>query len=105
MSAADAWSVLLDSLSERELLGAVLTGLRQRGYLVWHVTDSRLMRAGLPDVIAARAGSPLLLWELKRADGRLRLAQRTALETLAAVTGVDVRVVRPSDWDVLSEQP
>lgn len=100
----DARAVLLDGLSERELLDAVLDGLKQRGFICWHIHDSRLVRAGLPDVIAARPGSPLLLWELKTSTGRVRPAQRTALEALAAAAGVDVRIVRPGDWDVLSER-
>ena len=102
--AADARPVLLDSLSERELQAAVVDGLQQRGYRVWHVVDARLMAAGLPDIVAVRAGSPLLLWELKSSTGRVRPAQRTALDTLAAASGSDVRLVRPADWDRLSER-
>lgn len=98
-----ARAVLLDTMPEHELLDCVTTGLRQRGYVVWHVADSRLMAAGLPDIVAIKPGCPLLLWELKTATGRLRPCQRSTLAALARATGVDVRVVRPSDWDVLSE--
>jgi hypothetical protein len=94
---------LLDAMSEAELQDAVLTGLKQRGYVCWHVQDSRLMAAGLPDIIAIRPGRELLLWELKTATGRVRPAQASALHALGQAVGVDVRIVRPSDWDVLRE--
>lgn len=100
MSAARAR--LLDTMPEAELLDCVLTGLRQRGFICWHVVDSRLMSAGLPDVIAVKLGGPLLCWELKSSTGRVRPAQRRALDAFASATGVDARVIRPADWDVLS---
>lgn len=101
--AVDARAVLLDAMTERELQDAVLTGLRQRGYVCWHVTDSRLMSSGLPDLIAIKPGRDLILWELKTSTGRVRPAQRTALHALAAATGIDVQIVRPRDWAALSE--
>jgi hypothetical protein len=103
-AALDTRATLLDAMPEADLQEAVIAGLRQRGYIVWHVTDSRLMSAGLPDVVAVRLGGPLLLWELKTSTGRVRPAQKTALDALSSVMSVDVRVVRPGDWDVLSER-
>lgn len=97
-----ARALLLDAMPEAELLDCVLTGLKQRGYICWHVVDSRLMSAGLPDIVAIRLGGPLLMWELKTSTGRLRPPQRRALEALASATSIDARVVRPADWDVLS---
>src|SRR5205085_1033446 len=54
-----------EGMSEAEFQAHVEYGLRQRGFLYWHVRDARLMAAGLPDVIAAREGQ-LVFLELKR---------------------------------------
>lgn len=87
------------TMSEHELLRHVREGLDDRGFVVWHVVDSRLVAAGLPDIIAYHAGLPglVLLWELKTGTGRLRAAQARALAHLRTVPGIDARVVRPAD--------
>ncbi|HEX6786974.1 MAG TPA: hypothetical protein VF076_07235 [Acidimicrobiales bacterium] len=87
------------AMSERELLRHAREGLDDRGFVVWHVVDSRLLAAGLPDVIAYAPSLPglLLLWELKTGRGRLRAAQTRALAHLRSVPGVDARIVRPAD--------
>lgn len=87
------------AMSERELQRHVTEGLEDRGFVVWHVVDPHLIRAGLPDVIAYSAGLPelALAWELKTGHGRLRAAQARALAHLRTVPGIDARVVRPGD--------
>lgn len=92
------------AMSERELERHVREGLEDRGFkapagVVWHVVDSRLMEAGLPDIIAYADRLPglLLLWELKTGKGRVSAAQARARAHLRTVTGVDARIVRPAD--------
>ncbi len=100
-------ATILDAMSEAEFQRLVVAGLKQRGYLVWHVVDARLMAAGLPDVIAAhptRVPRRLLMWELKRAKGgRVSPEQKAALAALSDVFGVDARVLRPADWLLAKE--
>jgi hypothetical protein len=94
---------ILGALSEREFQKIVVEGLEQRGYVVFHVVDSRLMQAGLPDVIAVKPGR-VLLWELKRErGGRIRPQQQQVIDCLPAGSTVDARIVRPSDWDRVQE--
>lgn len=87
------------AMSERELQRHVREGLEDRGFVVWHVVDSRLVASGLPDIIAYSAALPerVLLWELKTGRGRLRAAQVRALAHLRTVPGIDARIVRPAD--------
>jgi len=87
------------TMSERELERHVREALEDRGFVVWHVVDSRMLAAGMPDVMAYGAGLPemVLLWELKTGSGRLRAAQARALDHLRRVPGLDARVVRPAD--------
>jgi hypothetical protein len=93
-------------MSEREFQAHVVAGLEHRGYIVWHVTDSRLMRAGLPDILAYHPKRPghLLVWELKRERGGVvTTEQRAAIEHFRTMDGIDARVVRPSDWAEISK--
>lgn len=104
---SEAVGAVLDAMPEREFQQHVEEALTSRGYLWWHVRDPRLMRAGLPDIIAVhptRVPRRLILWELKTATGRATQKQREALAALSNVPGVDARIVRPSDWQTLSEE-
>jgi hypothetical protein len=87
------------AMSERELTRHVRESLEDRGFVIWHVVDSRLVASGLPDIIAYSASLPamVLLWELKTGRGRLRAAQARALAHLRTVPGIDARIVRPAD--------
>lgn len=71
-----------------------------RGWHWHHETDSRRSKRGLPDLIATRAGR-LLIIELKSEHGKLRPAQRIWLVLLRQVTGIEVYLWRPSDWDAI----
>lgn len=104
---SDALSAIYDSMPEAELQASVMAGLRQRGYAVWHVPDMRKTEAGLPDLVAlgplnGRGPVRLLLWELKKTKGRVTAKQRTVIEYLQEVPGVDARIVRPRDWAAIS---
>lgn len=94
----DARRILDLAVREDELLAMVLELAGYTGWLVWHDHDSRMNRAGWPDLVLAKPGRPLCLWELKTERGRLRPAQERWLHVLQQVPGIDVRVVRPADW-------
>jgi hypothetical protein len=105
--ALDSRETALAALSEREFQALVVDGLKDRGYWVWHVVDSRLMAAGLPDLLFYHPERPgvLFAWELKRQRGGVvSTEQATALDHLRTVPGIDARIVRPADWDVLKER-
>jgi hypothetical protein len=90
------------ALTEKAFQAMVVAGLRQRGWLVWHVVDSRLMRAGLPDIVAIKPGR-VLLWELKTEEGRVRPEQQGVIDALPPGSTVDARIVRPSQWAEVEE--
>lgn len=86
------------AMSEGELQAHVVRGLEARGWLTWHIVDSRLVAAGLPDTLALHADYPVLLcWEHKRANTHPTARQADVLWLLEHVAGVDARVVRPRD--------
>lgn len=92
------------AMSEAEFQAHVEDAFTKRGYLVWHVRDARLMRAGLPDVIAVhptRVPRRVYFFELKTATGRVSRQQRAAIAALSDVYGVDARVIRPADWQAV----
>lgn len=95
------------AMTEHELQGFVEDALTNRGYIWWHVVDPRLMRAGLPDIIAVhptREPRRVLFWELKTMRGKVTDKQADALRALRRdIPGVDARLVRPSDLTALLE--
>lgn len=97
---------VFEAMTERQLQRHVEDALTARGYLWWHVRDARLMRAGLPDIIAVhptRIPRRVYFFELKTAKGRVSRKQREALAALSDVYGVDARVIRPADWSAALE--
>lgn len=64
----------------------------------WRTPISGPLGAGWPDLILAR-GPRLLAVELKSERGRVTPAQRTVLDTLALIPGVETLIARPADWD------
>jgi hypothetical protein len=88
-------------LTEKAWLQQVIALARQRGYLVYHPHNSQKSAPGWPDVVLARAGSPLYLIELKTTHGALSGHQRHWLETLRRTDGLVVEVWRPEDWDTV----
>lgn len=105
-AANPARDAILAAMPERgEFHGHVVNGLKARGWTVWHVVDSRLMAAGLPDILAIHPQRPgvLLAWELKRQSRYPTKIQSAVIAHLATVPGVDARIVRPLDWLMLKE--
>lgn len=97
---ADQVSPALLALSEAEFQRMVIAGLEQRGYAVTTIPDMRKTRAGWPDLVFFHPRFPgrLYCWELKREGKHPTQKQRDTLAALGSVAGIDVRVVRPSDW-------
>ncbi len=101
-AATEPLSAIWAAMSEREFQTHVEQALRDRGWMVFHVRDSRLMAAGLPDVLAVAPGRRMLLYELKRERRfRIRPAQAAVIAALAGNPGVDARIIRPSEWDAV----
>jgi hypothetical protein len=90
------------ALTEKAFQAMVITGLRQRGWLVFVVPDMRMTTAGLPDIVAIRPGR-VLLWELKTEKGRVRPEQQVVIDALPPGSTVDARIVRPSQWAEVEE--
>jgi hypothetical protein len=86
---------------EDELLTALIDALRWSGWSVHHDrrSDVALTQGdpGLPDIIAVDRAGRMLAWEAKSTVGRTTDAQRTWLDRLERVPGVDARVIRPVD--------
>jgi hypothetical protein len=95
------------ALAEKQLRGTerafqrqIETYARLRGWLVYSIPDSRrATSAGFPDLVLCHpARRRLAFCELKTDEGRVRAEQRTWLDALASVPGLDVCVWRQKDW-------
>lgn len=85
------------ALTEAAWQSAVVRMLKDQGYMVFHVYDSRRSPHGWPDVAAIKpTGGPLYLCELKTDAGQCTRAQEAWLAALAGCTGVVSGVWRPS---------
>jgi hypothetical protein len=80
---------------------AVVRLAREQKYLVYHTWSSKRSPEGFPDLICARAGSPLLAIETKTDTGQVTPAQAAWLEALAGCTGVVAEVWKPSALDAI----
>jgi hypothetical protein len=90
---------LLDSskqLSEAAFMAAVVRLAKQHGWMVYHTWSSKKSPEGFPDLVCARAGSPLLAIETKTDTGQVTKAQQAWLEALGQCTGVVSEVWRPA---------
>jgi hypothetical protein len=83
-------------VSEAAFMQAVVKLARQQQYLVYHTYTSKRSPEGFPDLICARAGSPLLAIETKTDTGQPTAAQAAWLEALGGCTGVVAEVWRPA---------
>lgn len=88
----------VNSISEASLQNTVVDLAQRLQYWVWHDTDSRKNKAGLPDLILIRPPR-VIFAELKRQSGRMRTAQIAVLGLLAACPGVESYVWRPDDLE------
>lgn len=91
---------LLGYVGETDFQANVTQLAELSGWWVWHDTDSRMNRAGLPDLILIRPPR-VVFAELKSEKGRLRPAQRAVLELLDRCPGVEAYTWRPSDWEAV----
>lgn len=88
-------------LTEAQFQAQVVDLAEFCGWLVWHDLDSRRNAAGWPDLVLAKPGLPLLLWELKSARGKASDEQLAWLDCLSRTDGIDVRLLRPADWPTI----
>lgn len=95
----------LAGMLEREFQKSVRSTLESMGFVVWVFPQMKLTVAGVPDLTFWHPNRPgrLHCWELKTEAGRVRPAQRAALDHLQTVPGIDARIVRPSDWPDLRD--
>lgn len=102
----DARQILLESMSEDQLLGAVGGALELAGYLWTHHRRSdrgQLMgNRGFPDIVAVGAGRILVL-ELKTERGSVEPDQQAWHDALVGA-GLPVRVLRPRDLVALERE-
>ena len=91
-----ARAVVDASMSERQLLQAIVDLATLRRWGTYHTHDSRHSAAGFPDLTMVR-GRRLIFAELKTEKGRLTTDQRAWLEALA-LTSAEVYCWRPSSW-------
>lgn len=101
----DDWeTVWARTIREKAFQAIVVASLRSRAWRVWVVPDMRRTTAGLPDLVCVHPDIPIaLFWECKTQRGRVRPEQVTALRALAAVPGIDARIVRPAGWRELRD--
>jgi hypothetical protein len=83
---------------------AVVRLAREQKYLVYHTQNSKRSPEGFPDLICARAGSPLLAIETKTDTGQVTPAQAAWLEALAGCTGVVAECWRPAQLQDIVER-
>lgn len=89
--------------SEAEFQAEVVREAEARGWVCWHDNDARRNKAGMVDLICAKPGRPLLLWELKTRRGRIRPMQRFWVGLLSQALGVHAGVFRPADFAAMRE--
>lgn len=87
-----AITAMAKAMTEAQLQEAVIGMAEALGIWVWHDTDSRRNKAGMPDLVLI--GRRVAFWELKAEAGRLRDAQRDVLGRLLRA-GQTTRVVKP----------
>lgn len=87
-------------LTEKAFQQQIIDLAKLRGWLVYHVFDSRRSNPGFPDLILIR-GDTLQAFEVKTEKGRVSADQEAWLDAFGGVVVIDAEVVRPSDWDYI----
>lgn len=82
--------------SEADFQKAITDLATRCGWRWWHITDSRRVNAGWPDLVLMR-DNVCLFRELKTGTGRLRPEQVSTLRALDSC-GLDADVWRPGSW-------
>ena len=88
-------------MTEDELLTGLTDALTLAGWTWTHIRRSdgiTMGNAGLPDIIAVKAGHPMLLWELKSQHGSITPDQMGWLLAAQDVR-VQTAIVRPDGYD------
>jgi hypothetical protein len=89
-------------MTERELLEALAEALELTGWTWMHIIRSDGVTQGdrgFPDLIAGKQGVDwMLAWELKSATGQ-PTADQLGWQLALRHSGIDVRIVRPVDYD------
>lgn len=91
-------------LLEATFQAAVIQLAKDCGWLCYFTKDSRKSPSGYPDLTLAKAGQPLYVCELKRADGQVTKAQQAWLDALARCSGVVAEVWRPSGLEEICQK-
>jgi hypothetical protein len=91
------------NISERDLQQLIIDLATTFGFWHFHARDMRRSDTGWPDLILARPRSPLLVWEIKAARGKLSDEQYDWGVVLMQVPGIDYRVIRAADWAYVVE--
>lgn len=90
-------------MTEADLLEGITDALTITGWTWMHIIRSDGVtqgHAGFVDLIAGHEARPFVLaWELKGPDGRISLEQFRWIAALRGAAGIDVRVIRPADYD------
>lgn len=97
MTEATAREVLDAATLEGDWQKTVTDWATLRGWLWYHVTDSRKDPAGFPDLVLVRL-SRVIFAELKKQSGRVSAKQALWLDRLQGTYKVEVYLWRPADW-------
>ena len=94
-------AALLGEISEKDFSQEVVELAEALGWTVFRTHDSRHSPDGEPDLRMVHPVLRRVVWaELKAANGKLRPAQLTAIETLRQA-GAEVYVWQPADWEYI----
>lgn len=92
-----------DAMTEDDLLAGLADALTIAGWTWMHIIRSDGVtqgHAGFVDLIAGHEARPYVLaWELKGPTGRITPDQWRWMLALKGAAGVDVRVIKPDDYD------
>tara|TARA_Y100001938_G_C8085114_1_gene431479 strand:+ start:2011 stop:2382 length:372 start_codon:yes stop_codon:yes gene_type:complete len=84
--------------TEKEFTNAVRELALLNGWLYYHTYDSRRSDRGFPDCVFVKDGR-VIFAELKVPRGKLSAYQKEWLTELNEVSGVEVYLWFPKDWD------
>lgn len=90
-------------LTEAQFQAQVIQLARLFGWREYHTHDSRRSQPGLPDLLLAKRGRPVIFAELKTDSGQTTPAQDEWLELLRS-TGARVFLWRPGMWDEITRE-
>lgn len=102
MAKLQATPAVVESLSEKDFMAAVIREAKRHGWRVYHTHDSRKSEKGFPDLCMVR-GPVLVFMELKSENGRPTAEQLSWMEDLSKVERCGVHLFYPKDWNVIAE--